>query len=58
MAMGHDLGIAAPTGVVGPRTRAAVAAFQAEAGLAVDGRAGVRVLEALRARHRASPGKI
>jgi membrane-bound lytic murein transglycosylase B len=46
-ARGFDVG--APDGVVGPRTRAAIEAFQAAAGLPVDGHAGMRVLGALRA---------
>jgi lytic murein transglycosylase len=53
MALGHDLGIAEPNGIVGPRTRAALQAFQAAAGFPADGRAGVRVLNALRAQERA-----
>ncbi|MBY0439249.1 MAG: lytic murein transglycosylase [Burkholderiales bacterium] len=44
---GFDVG--APDGIVGARTRAALRAFQASAGLAQDGRAGLRVLQALRA---------
>jgi lytic murein transglycosylase len=43
---GFDLG--AVDGMIGPRTRAAIEAFQAAAGLPVDGRAGARVLKALR----------
>jgi lytic murein transglycosylase len=43
---GFDVG--AVDGAIGPRTRAAIEAFQASAGLAVDGRAGARVLKALR----------
>jgi peptidoglycan hydrolase-like protein with peptidoglycan-binding domain len=46
-ARGFDVG--APDGVVGPRTRAAIEAFQVSAGLPVDGHAGTRVLSALRA---------
>jgi lytic murein transglycosylase len=45
---GHDAG--EPDGIIGARTRAAIEAFQAAAGLPVDGRAGERVLRALRAR--------
>jgi lytic murein transglycosylase len=44
---GHDLGVA--DGVIGLRSQAAIKAFEAEAGLPVTGRAGGRVLEALRA---------
>jgi hypothetical protein len=44
---GFDVG--APDGIVGARTRTAIRAFQASAGLAQDGRAGMRVLQALRA---------
>jgi lytic murein transglycosylase len=44
---GYDVGV--PDGIVGARTRTAIRAFQASAGLAQDGRAGVRVLQALRA---------
>lgn len=42
---GHDIGEA--DGIIGSRTRAAIEAFQASAGLPVDGRAGTRVLRAL-----------
>lgn len=42
---GHDIGAA--DGAIGPRTRAAIEAFQAKAGLPVDGRPGQRVLKAL-----------
>jgi len=45
---GHDVGEA--DGIIGPRTRVAIEAFQASAGLPVDGRAGARVLRALKAR--------
>ena len=44
----HGFDVGAPDGMIGPRTRAAIEAFQASAGLPVDGRAGVRVLRALR----------
>lgn len=43
---GFDIG--AVDGMIGPRTRAAIEAFQASAGLPVDGRAGARVLKALK----------
>jgi lytic murein transglycosylase len=46
LARGFDVGAA--DGVVGSRTRAAIEAFQASAGLPVDGHAGARVLGALR----------
>ena len=36
-------------GWFGPRTRAAIRSFQASAGLPEDGRAGLRVYEALKA---------
>jgi len=45
-AQGFDAG--KPDGMIGPRTRAAIEAFQTSAGLPVDGRAGARVLGALR----------
>jgi lytic murein transglycosylase len=44
---GFDIGT--PDGIIGARTRAAISAFQASAGLPQDGRAGRRVLQALRA---------
>jgi lytic murein transglycosylase len=44
---GYDIGAA--DGAIGPRTRAAIAAFQDSVGLPADGRAGMRVLSALRA---------
>lgn len=47
LARGYDIGAA--DGVVGARTRKAIEAFQAAAGLEVDGRAGRRMLDALRA---------
>jgi peptidoglycan hydrolase-like protein with peptidoglycan-binding domain len=43
---GFDIG--AVDGMIGPRTRAAIEAFQASVGLPADGRAGARVLKALR----------
>jgi len=46
IARGYDVGSA--DGAIGPRTRAAITAFQAAAGLPADGRAGQRVLGALR----------
>jgi len=49
---GYDVG--APDGIVGTRTRTAIRAFQASVGLAQDGRAGIRVLQALRST--AAPG--
>jgi len=44
---GYDVG--QPDGLIGARTRAAIEAFQSSAGLPVDGHAGARVLNALRA---------
>lgn len=46
LARGYDIGSA--DGAIGARTRAAISAFQAAAGLPADGRAGGRVLRALR----------
>jgi lytic murein transglycosylase len=46
IARGYDVGSA--DGAIGPRTRAAITAFQASTGLPADGRAGQRVLNALR----------
>jgi hypothetical protein len=43
---GFDIGVV--DGIIGPRTRAAIETFQASAGLPVDGRAGARVLKALK----------
>lgn len=45
-ARGFEVG--KPDGMIGPRTRAAIEAFQNSTGLPVDGRAGARVLGALR----------
>jgi lytic murein transglycosylase len=47
VARGYDIG--APDGLIGTRTRAAIRAFQTSAGIVADGRAGGRVLNALRA---------
>lgn len=47
IARGYDIGAA--DGAIGARTRKAIEDFQAAAGLPVDGRAGQRVLDALRA---------
>ena len=44
---GYDVGAA--DGAIGPRTRAAIEAYQQSAGLPVDGRAGQRVLRSLSA---------
>lgn len=44
---GFDVG--EPDGAIGPRTRAAIRAFQSSAGLPEDGRPGMRVLQALEA---------
>lgn len=44
---GYEIGTV--DGAIGPRTRKAIEAFQTEKGLPVDGHAGVRVLQALRA---------
>ena len=52
IARGYDIGSA--DGVIGPRTRAAIEEFQASAGMTVDGRAGMRVLNALKAPVRAA----
>ncbi|MEK6591872.1 MAG: lytic murein transglycosylase [Pseudomonadota bacterium] len=46
IARGYDIGTA--DGIIGARTRAAIESFQTSAGLAADGRAGGRVLKALR----------
>jgi lytic murein transglycosylase len=43
---GHEIGAA--DGAIGPRTRQAIEAFQAASGLAVNGRAGQKLLRALR----------
>ena len=47
-ARGFDVG--APDGAIGPRTRAAIRAFQASAGLPEDGHPGMKALDALRAK--------
>ena len=47
IARGHDIGEA--DGMIGARTREALKLEQAALGLAADGRAGQRVLQALRA---------
>jgi peptidoglycan hydrolase-like protein with peptidoglycan-binding domain len=44
---GHDIG--EPDGMIGARTREALKQVQDELGLVADGRAGQRVLQALRA---------
>ena len=44
-ALGFDIGV--PDGIIGPRTRKAVEAFQNSGGMTADGRAGARVLKAL-----------
>ena len=43
---GYDVG--APDGAIGAKTKSAIADFQGKNGLTVDGRASVKVLEALR----------
>lgn len=55
IARGYDVG--QPDGLIGTRTRAAIEAFQSAAGLPVDGRAGTRVLRALRTPPPAAPVK-
>ena len=45
---GYDIG--EPDGIIGQRTREAIKSFQAAAGLPVDGHAGTKVLNALKAR--------
>ncbi|HKU71820.1 MAG TPA: lytic murein transglycosylase [Burkholderiales bacterium] len=45
---GYDIG--EPDGIIGQRTREAIKSFQATAGLPVDGHAGVKVLNALKAK--------
>jgi len=52
---GYDIGEA--DGIVGQRTRDAIKAFQASAGLPADGRAGGRVLSALKASAKPPPAK-
>ena len=43
---GYDIG--APDGAIGTKTKQAIAAFEQKAGMTVNGRASVKVLEALR----------
>jgi lytic murein transglycosylase len=50
---GYDVG--KPDGMIGQRTRIAIQAFQTAAGLPADGRAGARVLNALKVEIPASP---
>ncbi len=45
---GRGFDIGTPDGAIGPRTRAAIRSFQATAGLPEDGRAGMRVFDALK----------
>jgi len=52
---GYDIGEA--DGIVGERTREAIKAFQASAGLPADGRAGTRVLRALKASATPAPAQ-
>jgi lytic murein transglycosylase len=52
---GYDIG--PPDGLIGQRTRDAIKAFQAAAGLPADGRAGGRVLSALKASAKPPPAK-
>jgi peptidoglycan hydrolase-like protein with peptidoglycan-binding domain len=47
MARGHDIG--EPTGAVGPLTRAAISAEERRLGMPATGRAGMKILQALRA---------
>jgi lytic murein transglycosylase len=47
---GYDIG--EPDGIIGQRTRDAIKVFQASAGLPVDGYAGAKVLDALRAQQK------
>ena len=47
-ARGFDVGT--PDGAIGPRTRAAIRGFQVSAGLPEDGHAGMKALDALRAK--------
>lgn len=53
---GFDLGT--PDGIIGTRTRQAIVAFQARAGLPQDGRAGRRVLQALRSSAAPAAGSV
>jgi lytic murein transglycosylase len=50
---GFDVG--QPDGAIGPRTRSAIRAYQASAGLPDDGHAGVRVLESLKSAAKSVP---
>ena len=52
---GYDIGEA--DGIIGQRTRDAIKAFQASAGLPPDGRAGGRVFNALKAGAKPPPAK-
>jgi hypothetical protein len=54
-ARGFDVG--SPDGAVGPRTRAAIRAFQVSAGLPEDGHPGQRALDALKAKTQAPQAK-
>ena len=55
-ARGFDVG--PPDGAIGPRTRAAIRAFQASARLPEDGHAGLRALEALKAGSPQAQGSV
>jgi localization factor PodJL len=55
LALGH--GVGAVDGAMGPRTRAAVSAYQQEKGLAADGIVTARLIEALRPPPTASPAQ-
>jgi len=52
---GFDVGTA--DGAIGPRTRAAIRAFQASAGLPEDGHPGMKALDALKAKAQAPQAK-